>query len=67
MILAGNNTLTLSPAALAQIMQKHLNERRYDGDKVPVRVLAVRSRVDSGATVYDFDLTTDPAPENSNA
>lgn len=62
MKLRGNNTVTLCPAALMDVVQEALNARTYSSDKMPVRVLGVEAIKEGGTVCFHFAVTTDPDP-----
>jgi hypothetical protein len=56
----GRNIVTLCQSAVMLVVQQAMNERTYDSDKAPIRVLGIGARTDGGATVFDIEVTTDP-------
>lgn len=58
--LPGRNELVLCRAALCAIVEKHLNDTWDLRDKKAIKVYWASATTEDGATVFTFQLTTDP-------
>jgi hypothetical protein len=58
-ILPGNNSITLCPAAVMKIVEEHINSKMYGSrDDPKVRVTRVKATADTSS--FEFSITTDP-------